>query len=99
MKSEYLVETYDSVSRDEFFLIVTLRNKKTFFIGLFKKNEKEKIKKEIFNLFLLKEVPQIEELKKKRKSTHYLFSYRNTLVAIIRKSTFYKKTEKQIFIK
>lgn len=45
MKSEYLVETYDSVSRDEFFLIVTLRNKKTFFIGLFKKNEKEMIKR------------------------------------------------------
>lgn len=99
MKSEYLVETYDSVSRDEFFLIVTLRNKKTFFIGLFKKNEKEKIKKEIFNLFLLKETPQIEELKKKRKSIHCLFSCRNTLAAIMRKSTFYKKSEELIFIK
>lgn len=99
MKSEYLVEAYDSISRDEFFLIVTLKNKKTFFVGLFKKNEKKMIKKEIFNIFLLKELPQIEESKKERKPIHYLFSCRNTLAATIRKSTFYKKSEELIFIK
>jgi hypothetical protein len=48
MKSEYLVEAYDSISRDEFFLIVTLKNKKTFFVGLFKKNEKKNDKKRNF---------------------------------------------------
>ena len=50
MKTEYLVECYDNINNNDFFLIVTLKNKKTFFVGIFKKTEKEMIRKEIIIL-------------------------------------------------
>ena len=99
MKTEYLVECYDNINNNDFFLIVTLKNKKTFFVGMFKKTEKEMIRKEIFNIFVFKEYSNIEELKRKRKPVSLIFSYRNSLAEMIRRSPCYKKTEKLIFIK
>ena len=99
MKTEYLVECYDNINNNDFFLIVTLKNKKTFFVGIFKKTEKEMIRKEIFNIFVFKEYSNIEELKRKRKPVSLIFSYRNSLADMIRRSPCYKKTEKLIFIK
>lgn len=99
MKTEYLVECYDNINNNDFFFIVTLKNKKTFFIGIFKKTEKEMIRKEIFNIFVFKEYSNIEELKRKRKPVSLIFSYRNSLAEMIRRSPCYKKTEKLIFIK
>jgi hypothetical protein len=99
MKTEYLVECYDNINNNDFFLIVTLKNKKTFFVGIFKKTEKEMIRKEIFNIFVFKEYSNIEELKRKRKPVSLIFSYRNSLAEMIRRSPCYKKTEKLIFIK
>ena len=66
MKTEYLVECYDNINNNDFFLIVTLKNKKTFFVGNFKKTEKEMIIKEIFNIFVFKEYSNIEQLKRKK---------------------------------
>lgn len=99
MKTEYLVECYERTGMDDFFLIVTLKNKKTFFVGIFKKTEKEMIRKEIFNIFVFKEYSNIEQLKRKRKPVSLIFSYRNSLAEMIRRSPCYKKTEKLIFIK
>ena len=99
MKTEYLVECYDNINNNDFFLIVTLKNKKTFFVGNFKKTEKEMIIKEIFNIFVFKEYYNIEQLKRKRKPVSLIFSYRNSLAEMIRRSPCYKKTEKLIFIK
>lgn len=99
MKTEYLLECYDNINNNDFFLIVTLKNKKTFFVGNFKKTEKEMIIKEIFNIFVFKEYYNIEQLKRKRKPVSLIFSYRNSLAEIIRRSPCYKKTEKLIFIK
>ena len=99
MKTEYLVECYDNINNNDFFLIVTLKNKNVFFIGIFKKTEKEMIRKEIFNIFVFKEYSNIEELKRKRKPVSLIFSYRNSLAEMIRRSPCYKKTEKLIFIK
>jgi hypothetical protein len=99
MKTEYLVECYDNINNNDFFLIVTLKNKKTFFVGIFKKTEKEMIRKEIFNIFVFKEYSNIEQLKRKRKPVSLIFSYRNSLAEMIRRSPCYKKTEKLIFIK
>ena len=99
MKTEYLVECYDNINNNDFFLIVTLKNKKTFFVGIFKKTEKEMIRKEIFNIFVFKEYSNIEQLKRKRKPVNLIFSYRNSLAEMIRRSPCYKKTEKLIFIK
>ena len=99
MKTEYLLECYDNINNNDFFLIVTLKNKKTFFMGNFKKTEKEMIIKEIFNIFVFKEYYNIEQLKRKRKPVSLIFSYRNSLAEIIRRSPCYKKTEKLIFIK
>lgn len=99
MKTEYLLECYDNINNNDFFLIVTLKNKKTFFVGNFKKTEKEMIRKEIFNIFVFKEYSNIEQLKRKRKPVSLIFSYRNSLAEMIRRSPCYKKTEKQIFIK
>lgn len=99
MKTEYLVECYDNINNNDFFLIVTLKNKKTFFVGIFKKTEKEMIRKEIFNIFVFKEYSNIEKLKRKRKPVSLIFSYRNSLAEMIRRSPCYKKTEKLIFIK
>lgn len=99
MKTEYLVECYDNINNNDFFLIVTLKNKKTFFVGFFKKTEKEMIRKEIFNIFVFKEYSSIEQFKRKRKPVSFIFSYRNSLADMIRSSPCYKKTEKLIFIK
>lgn len=99
MKTEYLVECYDNINNNDFFLIVTLKNKKTFFVGIFKKTEKEMIRKEIFNIFVFKEYSNIEQLKRKRKPVSLIFSHRNSLAEMIRRSPCYKKTEKLIFIK
>lgn len=99
MKTEYLLECYDNINNNNFFLIVTLKNKKTFFVGNFKKTEKEMIIKEIFNIFVFKEYYNIEQLKRKRKPVSLIFSYRNSLAEEIRRSPCCKKTEKLIFIK
>ena len=40
MKTEYLVECYERTGMDDFFLIVSLKNKNVFFIGIFKNTEK-----------------------------------------------------------
>ena len=68
-------------------------------MGNFKKTEKEMIIKEIFNIFVFKEYSNIEQLKRKRKPVSLIFSYRNSLAEMIRRSPCYKKTEKLIFIK
>lgn len=99
MKTEYLVECYERTGMDDFFLIVSLKNKKVFFVGFFKKSEKEVIKKEIFNIFIFNEVQHIEELKRTKLPVSDLFSIRNKYVEPIRTSRFYKNTEKKIFIK
>lgn len=66
MKTEYLLECYKRSGMDDFFLIVSLKNKNVFFIGIFKNSEKEVIKKEIFNIFIFNEIPYIEELKRNK---------------------------------
>lgn len=99
MKTEYLLECYEHSGLDDFFFIVSLKNKKVFFIGFFKKSEKEVIKKEIFNIFIFNEVSHIEELKRNKLPVVDLFSMRNDYAEQIRNSKFYKNTEKEIFIK
>ena len=84
---------------DDFFLIVSLKNKNVFFIGIFKNSEKEVIKKEIFNIFIFNEILYIEELKRKKLPVVDLFSMRNNYAEQMRNSKFYKNTEKAIFIK
>lgn len=75
------------------------RKTKNFFVGIFKKTEKEMIRKEIFNIFAFKEYSDIERLKRERKPVSFIFSYRNFLAEMIRRFPCYKKTEKLIFIK
>lgn len=40
MKTEYLLECYERTGMDDFFLIVSLKNKNVFFVGIFKNTEK-----------------------------------------------------------
>ena len=99
MKTEYLVECYERPGMDDFFLIVSLKNKNVFFIGIFKNTEKEVLKKEIFNIFLFNELQHIEDLKRKKLPVSDIFSIRNNYAQQTRNSKFYKNTEKEIFIK
>jgi hypothetical protein len=99
MKTEYLLECYERVGMDDFFLIVSLKNKKVFFIGIFKNSEKEALKKEIFNIFIFNEIRHIEELKIMKLPVSDIISMRNSYAEQIRRSKFYKNTEKEIFIK
>ena len=99
MKTEYLLECYDRAGMDEFVLIVSLKNKKVFFIGIFKNSEKDVIKKEIFNIFIFNEISYIEDLKRNKLPVVDLFSTRNNYAEQIRNSKFYKNTEKETFIK
>lgn len=99
MKTEYLVECYDNINNNDFFLIVSLKNKNVFFAGIFKNSEKEVIKKEIFNIFLFNELQHIEELKRMKLPISDVISMRNNHAEQIRNSRFYKNTAKEIFIK
>lgn len=84
---------------DESYFIVSLKNKNVFFVGTFKKSEKEVLKKEIFNIFLFNELQHIEDLKRKKLPVSDIFSIRNNYAQRIRNSKIYKNTEKEIFIK
>lgn len=99
MKTEYLVECYERAGMDDFFLIVSLKNKNVFFVGLFKNTEKEVLKKEIFNIFLFNEIQHIEELKRMKLPVSDVISMRNNYAGQIRNSRFYKNTAKEIFTK
>ena len=99
MKTEYSVEIYEHIKNNEFCLIVTMRNKQTFFIGIFKKSELKDILKEIFNIFTLPEFSHIEDLKRRKFPVSDIFSIRNNYAQQTRNSKFYKNTEKEIFIK
>lgn len=99
MKTEYLVECYERPGMDDFFLIVSLKNENVFFIGIFKNTEKEVLKKEIFNIFIFNETQRIEESKRMKLPVSNIFSMRKYYAEQIRKSRFYKNTEKAIFIK
>lgn len=99
MKTEYLLECYERTGMDDFFLIVSLKNKNVFFVGIFKNSEKEVLKKEIFNIFLFNELRCIEELKRKKLPVSDIFSMRYDYAQQIRNSIFFKKIEKEIFIK
>lgn len=70
-----------------------------FFIGIFKNTEKEVLKKEIFNIFIFNETQRIEESKRMKLPVSNIFSMRKYYAEQIRKSRFYKNTEKAIFIK
>lgn len=41
MKTEYLLECYERTGADDFYFIVSLKNKNVFFVGNLKKSEKE----------------------------------------------------------
>lgn len=99
MKTEYLLECYERPGTDDFFSIVSLKNKNVFFVGIFKNSEKEVLKKEIFNIFLFNELQYIEELKRKKLPVSDIFAMRYNYAHQIRSSKFYKNTEKEIFIK
>ena len=99
MKTEYLLDSYERPGTDDFFFIVSLKNKNVFFIGIFKNSEKEVLKKEIFNIYLFNELQYIEELKRKKLPASDIFSMRYNYAHQIRNSKFYKNTEKEIFIK
>lgn len=99
MKTEYLLECYERTGEDDFYFIVSLKNKNVFFVGISKKSEKEVLKKEIFNIFLFNELQHIEDLKRKKLPVSDIFSMRNIYAQRIRNSKFYKNTEKEIFIK
>lgn len=99
MKTEYLLECYARPGTDDFFFIVSLKNKNVFFVGFFKNSEKEVLKKEIFNISLFNELQYIEELKRKKFPVSDIFSVRYNYANQIRNSKFYKNTEKEIFIK
>lgn len=99
MKTEYLLECYEQTEMDNFYFIVSLKNKNVFFVGNLKKSEKEVLKKEIFNIFLFNELQHIEYLKRKKLPVSDIFSIRNDYAQKIRNSIFYKNTEKEIFIK
>lgn len=99
MKTEYTVENYDGINNNVFCLIVTMKNKQTFFIGIFKKREKKDILKGIFNIFTLPEFRHIEELKRKKTPVSDLFSYRNRYAETVRYSSKYNKSETYVFLK
>lgn len=99
MKTEYTVEIWNHIKNDEFCLIATLKNKQTFFIGIFKKREKKDILKGIFNIFTLPEFRHIEDLKRKKKPVSDIFMYRNRYAASVRYSHTYDKSEIYIFSK
>lgn len=99
MKTEYLLECYERTRMDDFYFIVSLKNKNVFFVGNLKKSEKEVLKKEIFNIFLFNELQHIEDLKRKKLPVSDIFSIRNNYAQQIRNSKLYKNTEKEIFIK
>lgn len=99
MKTEYLLECYERTRMDDFYFIVSLKNKNVFFVGNLKKSEKEVLKKEIFNIFLFNELQHIEYLKRKKLPVSDIFSIRNNYAQQIRNLKFYKNTEKEIFIK
>lgn len=99
MKTEYLLECYERTRMDDFYFIVSLKNKNVFFVGNLKKSEKEVLKKEIFNIFLFNELQHIEYLKGKKLPVSDIFLIRNNYAQQIRNSKFYKNTEKEIFIK
>lgn len=104
MKTEYLVETYERLGTNAFYIIVSTqvakKTKKPFFIGFFDKRDEEKIMKEIFNIYLLfKEVRDIEVLKRDKKTARSILSYRNVFADKIRNSSLFEKTKQQTFIK
>lgn len=104
MKTEYLVETYERLGTNTFYIIVSTqvakKIKKAFFIGFFDKSDEEKIMKEIFNIYLLfKEVSDIEVLKRDKKTASSILSYRNVFADKIRNSSLFEKTKQQTFIK
>lgn len=99
MKTEYLLECYERTRMDDFYFIVSLKNKNVFFVGNLKKSEKEVLKKEIFNIFLFNELQHIEYLKRKKLPVSDIFSIRNNYAQQIRNLKFYKNTKKEIFIK
>ena len=57
------------------------------------------LKKEIFNIFIFNETQRIEESKRMKLPVSNIFSMRKYYAEQIRKSKFYKNTEKAIFIK
>ncbi len=77
MKTEYLLECYEQTGMDDFYFIVSLKNKNVFFVGIFKNSEKDVIKKEIFNIFIFNEISYIEELKRNKLPVVDLFLIRN----------------------
>ena len=99
MKTEYTVEIWNHIKNDEFCLIATLKNKQTFFIGIFKKREKKDILKGIFNIFTLPEFRHIEDLKRKKEPVSYIFTHRNRYAESVRYSHTYHKSEIYIFSK
>lgn len=105
MKTEYLVETYEKLGANAFYIIVSTQVaknpiKKPFFIGFFAKRDEEKIMKEIFNIYLLfKEVGDIEVLKRDKKTASSILSYRNVFADKIRNLSLFEKTKQQTFIK
>lgn len=99
MKTEYTVEIWNHIKNDEFCLIATLKNKQTFFIGIFKNREKKDILKGIFNIFTLPEFSHIEDLKRKKKPVSDIFTYRNRYAETARYSHIYHKSEIYIFSK
>lgn len=105
MKTEYLVETYERLGTNAFYIIVSTQVaknpiKKPFFIGSFDKSDEEKIMKEIFNIYLLfKEVSDIEVLKRDKKTASSILSSRNVFVDKIKNSSLFEKIKQQTFIK
>lgn len=109
MKAPFIFMNTDSeyfyIFPDVFFsksggaFIVNRKNKNVFFIGIFKNTEKEVLKKEIFNIFIFNETQRIEESKRMKLPVSNIFSMRKYYAEQIRKSRFYKNTEKAIFIK
>lgn len=104
MKTEYLVETYEKLWANAFYIIVSTqvakKIKKPLFIGFFDKSDEEKIMKEIFNISLLfKEVSNIEVLKRDKKTASSILSYRNVFADRIRNSSLFDKIKQQTFIK
>lgn len=86
MKTEYTVEIWNHIKNDEFCLIATLKNKQTFFIG-------------IFNIFTLPEFSHIEDLKRRKEPVSCIFTYRNRYAESVRYSHTYHKSEIYIFSK
>lgn len=99
MKTEYTVEIYDGINNDVFCLIVAMKNKQTFFIGIFKKREKKDILKGIFNIFTLPEFSHIEELKRIKTPVSDIFSHRNRYAETVRYSSNFHKSETYVFLK